>query len=97
MTIKSVGVSSVARLAAAIYGIFGLIAGVLFSLAAVAGFGLSQEVSTSVPWIGPMFGLGAILAMPLLYCVLGYLGGAIGAWVFNNAARAMGGLELVVE
>ncbi len=97
MTIKSVGVMSVARIAAAIYGIFGLIAGVLFSLAAVAGFGLSQEVSESVSFMGPLFGLGAVIVLPVLYFVLGFLGGAIGAWVFNNAAAAMGGLQIVVE
>ncbi len=97
MIIKSVGVLSVARIVAAIYGVFGLIAGVLFSLAALAGFGLSQEVSTSVSWMGPLFGLGAIIAMPVLYFVFGFLGGAIGAWVFNNAAAAMGGLQISVE
>lgn len=97
MTIQSVGVMSVARIAAAIYGIFGLIAGVLFSLATVAGFGLSEEVSRQAAWMGPLFGLGAIIAMPVLYFVLGFLGGLIGAWVFNNAAAAMGGLEIVVE
>lgn len=97
MTIKSVGVMSVARVAAAIYGIFGLIAGVLFSLASIAGFGLSEQVSSSASWMGPLFGLGAIVALPVLYFVLGFLGGAIGAWVFNNAAAAMGGLEIVLE
>lgn len=97
MIIKGVGVMSVARITAAIYGIFGLIAGVLFSLAAIAGFGLSEDVSSSVSWMGPLFGLGAIVAMPILYFVFGFLGGAIGGWVFNNAAAAMGGLEIVVE
>ena len=97
MVIKGVGVMSVARITAAIYGIFGLIAGVLFTLAAVAGVGLSEEVGKEVSWMGPMFGFGAIIALPLLYCVLGYVGGAIGAWVFNNAARAMGGLEIELE
>ncbi len=97
MIIRSVGVMSVARVAAAIYGIFGLIAGVLFSLAAVAGFGLGQEVESQVSWMAPLFGFGAILALPVLYFVLGFVGGAIGAWVFNNAAKAMGGLEIVTE
>lgn len=97
MVIKSVGVMSVARIAAAIYGIFGLIAGVLLSLAAAGGFGVSDEVSSQVSWMGPFFGFGAILALPVVYFILGFLGGGIGGWVFNNAARAMGGLEIVVE
>ncbi len=97
MTVKSVGVMSVARLAAAIYGVFGLVAGLLFSMATVVGLGLSEQVSREVSWMGPLFGLGAIIALPVLYFALGFLGGAIGAWVFNNAARAMGGLELTIE
>jgi len=97
MIIRSVGVMSVARIAAAIYGIFGLIAGVLLSLATAAGFGVGDEVSSQVSWMGPLFGFGAILALPVVYFVMGFLGGAIGAWVFNNSAKAMGGLEIVVE
>ena len=97
MTIKSVGVMSVARIAAAIYGIFGLIAGVFLSLAAVGGAGWSEEVSSQAGWLGPFFGFGAILALPVLYFIMGFLGGAIGAWVFNNAAKAMGGLEIALE
>ncbi len=97
MIIKSVGVMSVARVAAAIYGVFGLIAGVVFSLAAVTGAGLDREVGAQVSWLGPMFGLGAIIALPVLYYVLGFVGGAIGAWVFNNVSRATGGVQVEVE
>lgn len=97
MVIKSVGVLSVARIAAAIYGIFGLIAGVFLSLMAVAGMGVSEQVSSQASWLGPFFGFGAILALPVIYFVLGFLGGAIGAWVFNNVARGVGGLEIVLE
>jgi hypothetical protein len=97
MVIKSVGVLSVARIVAAIYGVFGLIAGLFFALAAVAGMGLSEEIGRQVSWMGPMFGFGAIIALPVLYFVMGFLGGGIGAWVFNNAAGAMGGLEIEIE
>jgi uncharacterized membrane protein len=96
MIIKRVGVMSVARIAAAIYGVFGLIAGLVFSLAALAGAGMSREVGEQVSWLGPMFGLGAIIALPVLYYVFGFLGGAVGAWVFNNVSRATGGLEIEV-
>jgi hypothetical protein len=97
MVIKSVGVLSVARIAAAIYGIFGLIAGVLLSLLAVAGAGVSEQVAREASWLGPFFGFGAVLALPVIYFVLGFLGGAIGAWVFNNVAQAVGGLEIELE
>ena len=97
MVIKSVGVLSVARIASAIYAVFGLIAGIFLSLMAVVGAGLSDEVSSQASWLGPFFGLGAILALPVIYFVLGFLGGAIGAWVFNNVAQTVGGLEIELE
>jgi hypothetical protein len=97
MVIKSVGILSVARFASAIYAIFGLIAGFFLSLMALAGAGISEEVSSQASWLGPFFGLGAVLALPVIYYVLGFLGGAIGAWVFNNVAQTVGGLEIELE
>lgn len=97
MVIKGVGITSVARIAAAIYGVFGLIVGIGFTLATLLGSGVSDEISKSATWLGPFFGLGAVLALPVLYAVMGYLGGLIGAWVFNNACQSMGGLEVTVE
>jgi hypothetical protein len=97
MIIKSVGILSVARIVAAIYAIFGLIAGVFLSLMALVGVGLNNEISSQASWMGPFFGFGAVLALPVIYFVLGFLGGAIGAWVFNNVAQAVGGLEIELE
>jgi len=31
------------------------------------------------------------------YAIMGYLGGVIGAWVFNNVCQSMGGLKFEVE
>jgi hypothetical protein len=38
-----------------------------------------------------------VLALPVIYWLLGFLGGSIGAWVFNNVARTVGGLEIELE
>ena len=97
MIIKSVDVMSLARITAAIYGIFGLIAGLFLTLLSFAGAGLSEEVGREVAWMGPMFGLAVVLALPVIYFVMGFIGGAIGGWVFNNVCRAMGGLAIQVE
>ena len=37
------------------------------------------------------------LDVALVYAILGYLGGLIGGWVFNNACQSMGGLKVEVE
>ena len=97
MIIKRVDVWSLAQIVAAIYGVFGLIAGIFFSLAAFVGYGVSEEVAKSASWLGPFFGVAAILALPVAYAIMGYLGGLIGAWVFNNVCQSMGGLKVEVE
>jgi hypothetical protein len=42
-----------------------------------------------------MFGMGIL--MPVIYGVMGFIGGVIGAAVYNLVARWIGGIELEVE
>ena len=42
-----------------------------------------------------MFGMGIL--MPVIYGVMGFIGGVIGAAVYNLDARWIGGIELEVE
>ena len=98
MVIKSVNVLSCARLVAAIYGIFGLIFGLVFSFIALTGFSIAAVGGEEGPaWLAAVFGVGAVIALPVFYGVMGYLGGLVGSWVYNRAADVMGGLEIVVE
>jgi uncharacterized oligopeptide transporter (OPT) family protein len=81
-----------------IYMAFGFIIGVGFSFVAITGFNLASVSSGDMPsWMAPVFGVGAIVFLPVSYGIIGFVGGLLGAWVFNKAATAMGGLELVVE
>ena len=42
-----------------------------------------------------MFAMGIL--MPVIYGVMGFIGGVIGAAVYNLVARWIGGIELEVE
>jgi hypothetical protein len=42
-----------------------------------------------------MFGMGIL--MPVIYGVMGFIGGVIGAAVYNLVARWIGGIEVEVE
>ena len=42
-----------------------------------------------------MFGMGIL--MPVIYGVMGFIGGIIGAAVYNLVASWIGGIELEVE
>ncbi|HTL67268.1 MAG TPA: hypothetical protein VL200_06380 [Lacunisphaera sp.] len=46
-----------------------------------------------------MFGFGAIFIvfLPVLYGVMGFIGGVIGAFIYNLVAKWIGGVEVEVE
>ena len=92
---------SLAKLAAAFYAAIGLIVGILVALVAMAGLSLGaafqQEGSALAPFVGMLLGVGAIVFLPILYGVLGFIGGLIGAFLYNAAAGMVGGLEIDVS
>jgi hypothetical protein len=44
-----------------------------------------------------MFGVGAIIVLPILYGCGGFIGAAISAWLYNLIAGAVGGVEVDVR
>jgi hypothetical protein len=92
MTITRVGPLSVAKVAGVLYVVIGLIAGCLVSLAAMAG-GFAADTDGAGP-MAALFGVGAIVFLPIFYGVLGFIGTLIMAWLFNVAAGIVGGVEI---
>jgi hypothetical protein len=100
MVVKRVGVWSVARMAAAIYATIGLIGGLFLAFFSVVGLGFasSNMHDGDVPqWLGSMLGMAAIVAFPILYGVLGFIGGALTAAIYNLYSGMVGGVELDVQ
>ncbi len=87
MIIRRVGVRSLANVVAAIYVVLGFIAGAILSLVAVTTGELGDNAAFPL----------AIFWTPLLYGVVGYVGGALTGWVYNRAAAFAGGLEIEIE
>ena len=71
---------SAALLLATMYGLLGLVAAVFFVLAALAG----NQVGVAT---------GLAIAFPLLYAAGGFIGGYIGAALYNLVAQWTGGIE----
>jgi hypothetical protein len=44
-----------------------------------------------------VFGVGFALFMPVLYAVMGFVSGVIGAGIYNLVAKWMGGIEVDIE
>jgi hypothetical protein len=59
--------------------------------------GAMRESGTGFGALSMMFGVGAIVFLPLFYGVLGLIAGAIGAALYNLFAGIFGGIELETE
>ncbi|MBI4137562.1 hypothetical protein HY469_05875 [Candidatus Roizmanbacteria bacterium] len=94
MIINKINILSAGKIAGATYFLFGLIFGIFISLFSFIGAGFSDEPGAGV--FGALFGGMAIILLPLMYGAMGFIGGIIGAALYNLIARYMGGLEIEV-
>src|ERR1051325_6045688 len=96
MVLKRVGVLSVAKMYALIAAVFGLIIGVFYGMfMAVFAALMSSANGGSVAAGG--IGIIAIFIFPILYGIMGFVAGAIGAVIYNFAAGFMGGIEMELD
>ena len=85
-----------------LYACMGLIFLPIFMLAAAAGAFAQHAQGAQASAIAPgavvagiMFGMG--IFMPVIYGVMGFVFGVIGAAIYNLVARWIGGIEVEVE
>ena len=76
------------------YGILGLFLGALCTAVAFAGVPLGAHAH--MPFAGRI-GMFAIIVCPIVYGLLGAIGAAIGAFVYNLASGWVGGLEVDIR
>ena len=102
LRINKMGVLSVAKIQAVIGLVVGLIVGVIYALLILvytflgASF-VSSDARMAVGGSGVVFAVIALIGFPILYTIVGFIGGAIGALVYNLCARMLGGIEMEVE
>ena len=100
MVIKRFGVLSAAKLYAVVMAAIGLIIGIPLGLimmvigAAVMSMGRDGAAGGGV---GIGMGLFYMIGLPIMYGLMGFIFGALGALVYNMAAGFLGGLELELE
>jgi len=98
MVLKGVGVFSAAKIFGLLYTAMGFLIGLIFSLVALVGAaagGLQNGPGRAA--FGMLFGVGAVVAFPLLYGVIGFVAGLISAGLYNVLAKFVGGIELHLE
>ena len=92
VVIARIGVLSSAKIMMAVYFGFGAIGGIF-----LLGISLLGAVAGGGGGGGLVFGVVSAVAAPFLYGFGGFIGGAIGALIYNLAAGVVGGMEMDLE
>ena len=91
--ISSVGVLSCAKMLGVLYGCMALLFIPIFLIGGLAGMATQQTNGA----IGGAVMLVCGILAPFLYGAIGFVFGAIGAWIYNLIAKRLGGIEIQLE
>ena len=101
-TVKRIAPLQAGKMLGVLYACMGLIFLPIFMLAAAAGafaqHAQGTQASSTAPGAvvaGIMFGMG--IFMPVIYGVLGFVIGVVGAAIYNLVVGWIGGIEVEVE
>ena len=100
MELKRIGPGSAFKIMGILYGSIGLVLGCLFSLLALVGAGFAGAAGGTDGggmFASALFGVGAIIILPLFYGLLGAIMAALMAALYNLVARFVGGLQMDLE
>jgi hypothetical protein len=101
LTIKSIGVLSVAKIYAAIMFVISLLIsipyGLFIMIFGVAAMGSGAKEGMAAGGGAIVIGIIIMIVIPIVYGVFGFIGGAIGALLYNLFSKMVGGVELEVE
>ena len=97
MVLKRIGVLSAAKIVGAVYAVFGVLGGLFFMALSLVGAGIAAAGDEFPPFVGMIFGVGAIIVLPLLYACLGFVFGALCAALYNLFSGMVGGIEVELQ
>ena len=102
LRIKKLGVLSVAKMYAAMAFVISLLIAIpyglfiiIFSLVGAAG--TKGDAAFMVGGGGIVMGILVMIGLPIMYTVMAFIGGALGALIYNIFAGFVGGIEIEVE
>jgi hypothetical protein len=81
------------KMLAVLYGAMGLLIIPFFLVIPLVAGRLPQQQRVGVLALGA----GFAFFVPVIYAVMGFVIGVVGAWVYNLVARWIGGIEVEVE
>lgn len=92
--VKSIGVLSCAKIFAIIHFAIGLIFVPLFLVMAMVGAFAGAKAGNALP---AAVAITMAVFMPFFYGFLGFIMGAVGAWIYNVASGWLGGIQLELQ
>ncbi len=93
-SVSRIGVLSLAKMLAVAYAFLGLFIGGVLSLISVMGAMGAAAGGDSGGLVAMLFGVGAVIILPIVYGCLGFVGGLISAPLYNLVAKVVGGVEI---
>ncbi|MEP6848377.1 MAG: hypothetical protein ABI999_05945 [Acidobacteriota bacterium] len=102
LRINKIGVLSSAKIQGATCVVLGLIIGVIYGafiiLYSLIGASLvGGDAKMAVGGGGVVVGVVTMIACPIIYGIMGFIFGALGAFLYNVFAKMIGGIEMEVE
>lgn len=92
--IKKVDVLSYAKISGALGAVIGFIIGLISALIGTAMMAAFSAASGAPAGMGLFVGAVAIIAVPIVMGISGFIGGAIVAFLYNVVAGWIGGVEI---
>jgi hypothetical protein len=94
MEIKRIRPKPLGKMGALTYAVFGFIGGLFFLIISIFSQNSTDAAGAPPPIV---FGLVAPIFFSLLYGLFGFVGGVISAWIYNVAAKRVGGIEIETD
>lgn len=100
--IRKMGVLSVAKIYAVMLFVMSLLISIPYGLIIIVyslfGAGVvGGEAAIAIGGGGVVVGILVMIGLPIMYGVMGFIGGAIGALLYNIFAKMVGGIEMEIE
>jgi len=95
--IKRIAPVQLGKMLAVIYALLSLI-----FVPFILMFGAIASTMHKTPGAPPFpamlgLGMGFMIFMPVIYAIMGFIGGALGALIYNLVAKWLGGIEVEME
>lgn len=102
LRINKLGIISVAKMYAAMAFVISLLIAIPYGLfviiiSLVGASGAEGEAAFALGGGGAIVGLLVMIVLPLIYALMGFIGGLIAALIYNIFAGLVGGIEIEVE